>query len=251
MDFLLWVIHNVLMSRYWTDTEIELLKTSYRSKENTELIDALNRDFRAIYTKSRELGLDWHRPTRKNKIHRLLEETPEKYYWLGFLLADGHFEDKKHPRITCNLANKDRAHLEKLADFLGTHVKSEPTRPLVALSVRGADVIREIILKYDIAANKTTCPPNIQSYGLTDVFALCVIIGFMDGDGCISDNGLRIHGDVGVHETWLENLNFMSALCNRVFQQHFAPPLVYNDDRRGRSRSGLRLLERNLSGIWF
>ena len=26
-----------------------------------------------------------------NKIEKLLDDTPETYYWIGYLLADGHF----------------------------------------------------------------------------------------------------------------------------------------------------------------
>ena len=40
---------------------------------------------------------------KQHKLKKLLEESYEKYYWLGFLLADGHFEDKLIERLTSRL----------------------------------------------------------------------------------------------------------------------------------------------------
>ena len=53
---------------------------------------------------------------KKCNFEKLLEETNEKYYWLGFLLADGSFGKKKELKI--GLSNKDKEHLIKLQNFL-------------------------------------------------------------------------------------------------------------------------------------
>lgn len=49
---------------------------------------------------------------------RMLETGAEALYWVGFVLADGHFTVSQK-RFSITLATKDRCHLLKLASFLG------------------------------------------------------------------------------------------------------------------------------------
>ena len=46
-----------------------------------------------------------------NKIEKLLDETPESYYWVGYLLADGHFN--KNYRLNFTQSGKDKISVEK------------------------------------------------------------------------------------------------------------------------------------------
>jgi len=46
----------------------------------------------------------------------LLNETLEAYYWMGFIMADGHLS--KQNRLTVTLAIKDSDHLLKLKEFV-------------------------------------------------------------------------------------------------------------------------------------
>ena len=48
----------------------------------------------------------------KNNIKILLEENLESYYWIGFILADGHIDGNKRLQIT--LKSIDYEHLKKL-----------------------------------------------------------------------------------------------------------------------------------------
>lgn len=53
----------------------------------------------------------------KNNASVLASKTPEAYYWLGFLFADGHFNHKSQ-RLQIRLCAKDILHLYKLAKFI-------------------------------------------------------------------------------------------------------------------------------------
>ena len=43
--------------------------------------------------------------------------SPEKAYWLGFIVADGYLNDDKN-MLRIKLGNKDKSHLEKFIKFL-------------------------------------------------------------------------------------------------------------------------------------
>lgn len=56
----------------------------------------------------------------------------ETLYWLGFLMADGYVDGKRH-RVVLSLAVKDRVHIEKFKRFMGYTGKiyEERTKPYV------------------------------------------------------------------------------------------------------------------------
>lgn len=125
---------------------------------------------------------------RFNNLSVLLEETPEAYYWVGFLLADGHFENGK--RIVVGLAEHDRDHLEKFAKYIGYNgtislVKKGPYSA-VRLSAMNTEVVGKLCEKFDIKSNKTYNPPKTLNWIPEDLF-LCLMAGLIDGDGNISN----------------------------------------------------------------
>ena len=49
---------------------------------------------------------------KKNDLSGLLEDTPEAYYWIGFLMADGCFSSSNRAMKIClSLGIKDFNHL--------------------------------------------------------------------------------------------------------------------------------------------
>ena len=112
-------------------------------------------------------------------MQRLLEESNEAYYWIGFLLADGSFG--KTERLSLKLASKDDDHVRKFAKFVGRPVKEDS---------RGLDVYKKF----------------------EEDRLICLIVGFIDGDGCImkQSNGRKdAFLRVKVHSFWLSFLNYM------------------------------------------
>ena len=49
-------------------------------------------------------------------MRRLLENSTESFYWLGFIFADGWFDFKRNT-IGVMLSENDREHLNKLCNF--------------------------------------------------------------------------------------------------------------------------------------
>lgn len=153
---------------------------------------------------------------RKHKLKRLLDGSPESYYWLGFILADGHFTESG--RMPFSLADKDRGHLEKLATYLDVYVTTyiSPRGYVYArLAVMDVATIKTLRERYLISNNKTIKPPKLSSLSKEEIEYIS--IGFIDGDGNIRKQprrqGARI--SIKVHGSWEETLKilFPTAQC--------------------------------------
>lgn len=142
---------------------------------------------------------------KKCNLYKLLEETPETYYWVGFILADGHISNGTRLRVT--LAKKDKDHLVKLQKFL--QIENMTENDQVHISGMDSKVIKNFVKKFDIKSNKTIYPPNLNINNKKLLFALS--IGFIDGDGSIkkqykrNDCILRIK----CHANWLNVIKYL------------------------------------------
>lgn len=146
------------------------------------------------------------RAKRFNNLKVLLEETPETYYWIGFLLADGHFDNGK--RIIVGLSEHDRDHLEKFAKYIGYEgtislVKKGPYSA-VRLSAMDTEVVGKLCEKFGIENNKTYNPPASLRWVSEDLF-ICLMAGLIDGDGNITNFYKRNDAFIRIkqHKSWL------------------------------------------------
>jgi hypothetical protein len=151
----------------------------------------------------------------KSKLHSLLNESPISYYWIGFLLADGHF---KGNRLCVSLSIKDEAHLKTFLKYVGydnsfhyrtikCNGKSYPQ-----ISAAFSDpLVTNISKKFNMSCRKTYEPPDLSKIN-KDLF-WPLLIGFIDGDGSIrAQSGGRPDSfiTIKIHSSWLSNLNLMS-----------------------------------------
>ena len=144
-----------------------------------------------------------------NKLEKLLDDTPETYYWIGYLLADGHFYTD---RIKFTQNGIDKISVENFKKYIeGTcDVKYDNKIDQASFSVMSVDVVPEIMKKFDIKSDKTYNPPSKEIFENMDIDLLAYLfIGFVDGDGHIAnlhnrpDYNLRIK----VHSSWCDILN--------------------------------------------
>jgi hypothetical protein len=145
---------------------------------------------------------------RKGTLISLLSENLISYYWLGFLLADGHISNN---RLTVSSAIKDEDHLKTLAILLETSVKYRMMGKYKQCALSVMDTINGEVLvkKYNILSNKTINPPNILQITGDPLIALS--IGFIDGDGCIKHQTNRKDFTISVkcHSSWLDILKYL------------------------------------------
>lgn len=191
--------------KMWKDWEIDFLKTNYSKLTMVDIIQQLDRTYSSITNKAHALGLE-NRSTNLSNISNLLSESNEAYYWLGFLLADGHFS-KNNNQIQINLSIKDIEHLRNFARFV------EYEKELIAPSLHISDIniVPKIKELYEIKSDKTYNPPNITFLSGDSLFSL--VIGFIDGDGSIKKDGYLY---IKVHNSWLNVIDFMISNINKI-----------------------------------
>lgn len=147
-------------------------------------------------------------------LERLLEETPEAYYWAGFIMADGYINHKTwNFKITLSL--KDKSHLEKLSQFIDVKIidgKSNLNGDNfynVTINKCNKNDISKIIEKFDYRDKKTYNPPNIH-IERDDLF-LSFFIGYFDGDGTIGNGNNQIR--ILCNDAWMDLLDKWFLRC--------------------------------------
>lgn len=175
---------------------------------------------------------------RKCDLSPLLEETPEAYYWIGFLLSDGHFYDG---RINFCLSLTDGEHVKKFGKFVkytGKYRESEKFG--VNLSAKHTKIVNELCEKFHIKSNKTYSPPDtIMNHN--EKLLKYLFIGFVDGDGKISADGVTIK----IHGSWFKILEEFSTL----FDEKINPKIT--KDGYATIRIPRRQLEKHIIGILY
>jgi hypothetical protein len=177
----------------------------YKSKESYNFCLKANTKCRSCSTKKYA--------KRIGDASFLLNESLESYYWLGFILADGHIQNG---RLSITLSDKDSEHLIKLAKHLCVDVHHKVNNKkygATILSIMHKDVINTIVNRFDIKSNKTIDPPNKNVFENLDFDKLfSIFVGFIDGDGNITKlhNRPDFHIRIKTHANWLTILSFFN-----------------------------------------
>lgn len=149
---------------------------------------------------------------RKGSLSPLLARTPVALYWMGFLLADGHFSETA---LSVLLGAKDENHLIALSKFIGGVVHHGVTKgyggecKTVSLRIMHTEITKNLRMQWGIVNRKTQNPPNLS--WLTSKEMLYVLIGFIDGDGCIKkrSNGRGSRIKLVCHSSWVAPLQLL------------------------------------------
>lgn len=157
--------------------------------------------------------------TSKNNIKILLEENLESYYWMGFILADGHIDRNKRLEIT--LKSIDYGHLKKLGDYIKCNIKlyNKNNYETCSLHIQDSKYVPLLTEKFDINSNKTKFPPSRDIFEKMDKDKLkSLIIGFIDGDGRISNQTNRkdFFLSVKCDKSWLNVLKIFNVEIDDV-----------------------------------
>lgn len=142
----------------------------------------------------------------------LLAESTEAYYWMGFLIADGHFYKKG--AIKLHLAEYDRQQLEKFKLF----VKYTGKAKTCAVNVMNPLVVDSIVKKFRISNRKTYDPCDLTWMLDVPDLLFAFVIGIIDGDGhlakrkgCVSSIAIKLH------KNWFNNLKFIEQFLYEYF----------------------------------
>lgn len=219
------------MKSKWTDEEIEILKSNYKELDKNTLTLLLpNRTWNSIKLMSNKLGIKRrYNDNRKSDLSILLNDIPISYYWLGFLLADGHFSYNNRLKLTLSL--KDKEHVIKFASYISlqTDIQYRPLKNNVSVSVMDTEIVSCLKKKFGICHNKTYIPPT-NIYNISDDLFLSMLIGFIDGDGCIRKSHKRkdFQISIKVHGSWLDILCYMNSRLSILSGYNSPTPKIDN-----------------------
>lgn len=215
----------------WFSEEILFLKKEYLNFSLSELQSKFleRHSIKSIKRKKTELKLKKPYINNNSSIYKLAENTHEAFYWIGFILADGHLS-KKYSRLDITLSEKDKIQLENFKKFIDykfdltqkpASVGYENRKNLWKISVQNKSILNKIIEKYNINSNKTENPPLFSFYKKFDnKLLLSLLIGFIDGDGYIANQTGRKDFFIKIenHGAWLEFLTNFALLLQSEFQ---------------------------------
>jgi len=213
------------MKNKYTKKEIEFLKKNYSNLSKEQIMERFPiRTWDAIKIKANKLNLSKKTTDRScsKNISVLLTETPETYYWIGFLMADGSFDDVKMT-MKFSLQEKDTDHVllfKKYIKYIGNFKLNE-------FKVMNKDIVNKIIKKFDFKSNKTYNPPDKNIINkMNDNLFFSFLIGFIDGDGYIQKdkrkkNEFRI--TIKLHQSWIDILQLLSdRICNYLKLKNYS-----------------------------
>jgi hypothetical protein len=190
----------------WTKEETELFKEKYPIFTLKELLLIFPGKTRLNFAyKAFNHGLKKNSQKRSNSSMKFLcQGSLESFYWMGFLLTDGHF---KETLLSVTLSSLDRYHLDRLANRLNAKVYTYRNGNICRLTVTDTEFCPYLISKWDIKDRKTYNPPS-ELPDMSNNEFLCFLAGFLDGDGHIEKDGC---GRVKIHESWKGIMDIMTS----------------------------------------
>lgn len=176
----------------------------------------------SVLKRLKKLGI--HVPDRRifkfnNRIFDVID-TEQKAYWLGFLFADGYLSSSSY-NMELSLGIKDRAHLQKFADFLEHHNNVKVDSYRCRFSVTNKHLWETL--------NRLGCTPRKSltlKFPDPEIFKSPLLIrdfirGYFDGDGCIyfTKTGRLSCSVLGTKEFITEIIKY-SGISRNLFQRN-------------------------------
>lgn len=181
----------------------------------------LDKSLGSIYQAMHRYGLadQYVTDPRQTNPTALLDETPEAYYWAGYLAADGSFAYSNKlgtiGRLQFSLAEEDLPQLQEYANFVQhkgprlSHVAFGNVQAFWTVVFCHSEIVPRLSAKFDLKPRKTYDPPI--SFPTRDISLFkAFLIGLIDGDGSIkqTDSGTCC-GVISCHRSWLPYFQFL------------------------------------------
>jgi hypothetical protein len=174
----------------WSDKEIEKLTIVYPTFNWKQLsLEFTGKSRGSIRRKANLLGIRKENLSLLYRVHRrnsrfFSEINPITSYYAGLLAADGCISD--NGSVSLSLHNNDVTYLEKFKlalEYDGKITKSK-TEEISVLRICDRGIIGDLEENFNLHARKTK---NLEPPFITDNICIrAFIIGYIDGDGCIS-----------------------------------------------------------------
>lgn len=164
---------------------------------------------------------------KKGNVNKLLDGSLISYYWLGFILADGSFSDN-NTRLRFKLGKNNQQSVKELCGFLEKTYTS-----CNSCAFMSKDTVPKITELLGLSLGcKTYNPPDLVAYTrMADDKFLALIIGFIDGDGCIRHQTNRTVPilTVKLHSSWELFLRYVHQRLFNIYQESYTGTVKINN----------------------
>lgn len=212
----------------FSEHDINIIKSLFSTHSAKAIGNILQRSPASVNQKAFKLGIKKPKGhQRKNKIEILLDGSLQSTYWIGFLLADGHFH-KRGNTLRLDVSVTDQHILEEFKSYVNSTAnigitKSPNKQNTCHLTCVNSDVVPILTNIFQINSTKTYTPPDFSQYNLTDEQWIALFIGLIDGDGYIqlvnnpNPQYSRIKIKIELYHTWKANLQFIKEKVYNYF----------------------------------
>lgn len=206
----------------WTDEKKQYLIKNYPYGDKKKMCVELGCTYKALKSMARLIGVKSLSDKNFYKLKILTEDNLFNNYWWGYILADGHINERG--QLSVVIKETDSNHLKIISDYLGVKLKCRPVKTTysdgIFCNFTCQDAKYGEILKNNlgITKNKTYTCIDYRWIDTKEKF-LSVFAGFYDGDGCISfhQTGKPSTMKIECHYSWFEFLEFCSLKLNEYF----------------------------------
>jgi hypothetical protein len=151
-------------------------------------------------------------------LSKIMDNSYESLYWLGFILADGSFHKN---RFEFSLQQKDLECLKSFCLYIGNppiYKKGNSYRTFFNNKIAN----KEFCELYDIKDRKTYNPPSFELFydKYTDNQLYALLFGLIDGDGSIYVKGNNKSICITFHKNWYDF--YKSLFAKLQFYCNFA-----------------------------
>lgn len=204
----------------WNAEQVAILYRMYPTSSSSDILKSLpfGLNPEQVRTKARYLGIAKLIDTRKkHNIDILLNDSYESFYWLGFLMADGTFS--KH-QISLTISAKDKDHLLKFMKYISsenTIMKVSGSENTLRVTFCARQVLDVLVPRFKIHTCKTYNPCSLEYLLDKPDYLFCFVIGFIDGDGCLTNTKTNSCLEIVSHKSWVENFIIFFKFLHSYF----------------------------------
>lgn len=182
---------------------------NYGIKANTKCLSCSNNSGKF---KTGELHITSNN-VAENSLDKLMDLSLQSFYWVGFILADGSFWKY---RFELGLQKSDLEQLNRFKDYISYNktIKYRESTKSYRICFSNRESIPKFMKFFGFHYRKTYDPCDFKvfnKYSRKQLLAL--LIGIIDGDGCISKSGNALYIAITAHKNWE---NFYKELISKI-----------------------------------
>lgn len=195
----------------WTEEDVALLTSLSERMMLKDAAKEMGRTVASVSIKARSIGIKGNSKLKRkyqvNDDFFANRDSLECCYWAGFIAADGCVGSPKKNCLRLKIKDTDLGHLKTFQSSIGydgkLHITQKNENTYACINIHSKKIVEDLAW-FKITNRKTLTlePPHLDGEQ-----ALAFLIGYIDGDGCISIEKLKNRSPrlrlsiVGTYET--------------------------------------------------